>query len=72
MYDENGYDPYDNYYTQAVEDAYFAMLDNLGIAATPFYTFVSPYGPMSYPDYLAYRKIKDTVEEQYHNGELPF
>ena len=70
MYDEEGYDPYDAYYTQAAEDAYLGMLDDVAKAATPNYTFVAPHGPMCYQEYLAYCKYQCSLEDQCF--DLPF
>lgn len=71
MYDEEGYDPYNAYYTKEVEEAYFAMLDELGKAATPEYTFIAPHGAMCYQEYLAYCKYQDSLEDQCYDT-LPF
>jgi hypothetical protein len=81
MYDEEGYDPYNAYYTKEVEEAYFAMLDELGKAATPKYTFIAPHGAkytfiaphgaMCYQEYLAYCKYQDSLEDQCYDT-LPF
>ena len=71
MYDEEGYDPYNAYYTKEVEEAYFAMLDELGKAAAPEYTCIEPYGAMCYQEYLAYCKYQDSLEDQCYDT-LPF